>query len=174
MLKLLLILWFATYCKTVCNNFLVWQQTKKALKKLAAFAVAYKFSEIPRVREDYSSELTDVLLYYPVIKRLAGTPGLSYSQTDKENYEAARSLAYNLQMQQNEAWYTFLHSLNPIMSAKEIVLLPVSLLRELGFSPNKFWSVFWTGMCPLLPTLVDMFQSEIKTFLTSVFEKFIG
>ena len=174
MLKLLLILWFATYFKTIFDSGISYWQTKKALKKLAAFSVAYKFSGIPRLKEDYSSELTDVLCYYPVIKRLSGTPELSYSQTDKENYEAARSLAYKLQMQQNEARYAFLHSLNPILSAKEIVLLPVSVLRELGFSPNKFWSVFWTGMCPLLPTLVDMFQSEIKTFLISVFENFIG
>lgn len=174
MLKLLLILWLATYCKTVCDNGLVYQQTEKAVKKLAEFCTAYKQSDIPRVREDYGSELTAVLCYYPVIKRLAGTPELSYSQTDSENYEAARSLAYKLQMQQNEARHTLKRSLNPLLSAKEIVLLPVRVLQELGFTLSRNWSAFWTAMGVILPIITGMFQQEIKAFIISVFEYFIG
>lgn len=170
MLKLLLILWFATYCKTVCNNFLVWRQTKKALKKLAAFCVAYKFSGIPRLKEDYSSELTDVLCYYPVIKRLSGTPELSYNQTDKENYDSARSLAYKLQMQQNEARYAFLHSLNPLISAKELVLLPVLVLRNLGFQTGKIVSLLCEAAFWIASTLYELFKPEIKELILCFLE----
>lgn len=170
MLKLLLILWFATYFKTIFDSGISYWQTKKALKKLAAFCVAYKFSGIPRLKEDYSLELTDVLCYYPVIKRLSDTPELSYSQTDKENYEAARSLAYNLQMQQNEAWYTFLHSLNPLLSAKELVLLPVLVLRNLGFQTGKIVSLLCEAAFWIASTLYELFKPEIKELILCFLE----
>lgn len=170
MLKLLLILWLATYCKTVFDNFLICRQTKKAVEKLADFCTAYKHSGIPKVREDYGSELTAVLCYYPAIKRLAGTPELSYSQTDRENYEAARSLAYKLQMQQNEAWHTFKRSLNPLLSAKELVLLPVVVLKNLGFQTGKIVSLICEVTFWIASSLYEMFKPEIKELILCFLE----
>jgi len=174
MLEIALSLWALIYLKTVIGNCISYWQTKRAVCKLAVFASAYKHSGIPPEKEVYMSDLTALLRYYPAIKRLVSTPELSYSQTDKENFESARSLYHTLQMQQNEAWHTLVLSLNPLNRLRDLILFPITVLHWLGFQPQKWISAFLASVGWLTSYLLEMFQPEIKALLIMLYEKLIS
>lgn len=171
----LLVLWGIAYVVPIIKNSGSLIQIRKSLDKLVDFAAVYGDSQ-PYFRpekETYTKELTALLRYYPVIKTFVSYPKLSYDQTDEETFQSACVLISKLQMQQNDMRHKLARSLNPLISVKDLVLLPVTVAKELGFNPGKNQSLAIEILAIVISSLFDLFSPEIKALIVTFFENFV-
>ena len=176
MISFVVLLWLLSYISPIVKCLLTIRRIRISLNKLVNFVAVYGNST-PYFRPEkdvYNNELTALLRYYPVISEFVSSPKLSYRQTEETIYQNARKIIPDLQMQMNEFRHKLIRSLNPLVSARELVLLPVRALQELGFRPGRISSVFLNITGWTVSYLLGMFQPEIKALLIVLFEKLIA
>lgn len=146
-------------------------QHRRALDVLTNFVTRYSDLSNSGWHPDpkeYKKELTALLRYYPVIEKFAPSPGISYSQQDDDIYRHAKDLIGKLQMSLNRCRHELISRLNPLLSLQDIVLLPVSVVRALGFAPGKAASLFITVFVWVVQLVPDSLWAALLAHLVSL------
>lgn len=170
-----LILALVAYVIPVANNLLSLVRFRKCLRLLMEFILIYGDSPSycrPKP-EVYRQELTSLLKYYPVVAEYVSYPKLSYGDSDETTYEKSKKLASGLQMRSNAQRHKLLRSLNPLFSLKELVMLPVTAVRECGATPGVKASIAINVLGWLITYILDTFRPEIKALLLVALQHFI-
>jgi len=119
--------------------------------------------------KEYKKELTSLLRYYPVIEKFSPSPSINYNQPTEETYQCVKELIGQLQMGLNRCRHELLSRLNPLLSLQDIVLIPVSAVRALGFTPGKFSSIAIEIFCWSIQLIPDSWWGRLFTFVLALF-----
>jgi len=174
-IKILLFLWFLNYTTGIIKTALKKHQHTKCIKYLAGFIAiyGYQLDHYYNDPEEYREEINDLLRNAPLISELVPYPKLSYSHTDQKTFEISLQLLNDLNMQHNEVRIELRRSFIPFTAAKEIILLPVEILKTLGFNLNKTAAFLLTLFPYVFNYLAEMFKPEIKQLILLLLEQFV-
>lgn len=172
-MRLFIALFLIAYLVPIIRIAISIPRQNKALEFLVDFTAVYGHLSQPGFRprrEKYQDELTALLRYYPVIESFVRYPRLSYNITDEETYLLACDLLGKMEMVINQRRFNFQERLNPLLSLQELVLLPVSTAKALGFDPGKLASTFLTVFCWGVSVLPDFLWNDLFTLITGLFK----
>lgn len=123
-------------------------------------------------KENYQQCLDEILFNYPVIaKYQTCSDYLDYGAPETDNYIAAHNLYNNLMMQGNFIVHTFLESLNPIYTLKQIFNFPSSFISWIGFKPSTVFSRLFNVLSWLFTYLLGVYSQEIKYLISTLIHK---
>lgn len=170
MLQILFFLWVLAYIVSISKALTTYLRSGHAVKKLVAFLAVYGNSKLRLCPDEseYRDQLTDLLRSYPLISEFVSYPRLSYQHPAETTFQNAQSILPELQMKRNYLRQKVFQSLNPLMPVKEIVTLPLTVIRDMGFSPSKSMSMLVNALGWLICYFLEMFQPEIKLLLLSL------
>lgn len=176
MLRTLLILFVIMYIGSIISNISKSIRMKKCIDILAAFLNSATLTRTGTLvnKNDFDEALDNLLYHYPAICEFRNIydPSLSYGEDPIKTYIAVSELHKSFCMRQNFLTDNFFQSLNPINTLKKLVALPSKLLNFFGINLNIFLARFINLIGWIVVYALGMYQSEIKTFLTSLLKHF--
>lgn len=174
MLKIVLLLFTATYIGSIVSNISKVTKLAKCLKIISAFLNSGNFDSHGRLSksQNFDKCLDDLLLHYPAIHKFSSfyDPTLSYWENPSKTYRAALNLYNALRMRQNFLLDNLVSSFNPINAVKKIAILPSTILKFFGAKPNVFTSRLLNFLGWVFTYFLNMYQNEIKAFITFLLE----
>lgn len=161
----LMVLFGISYVNTIVRAALKWVEVRMMLNKLTDFCAVFSFGE-------YANELKHLMRIAPKINEIARYPELSYRDSDIITFEKADNIRQEIQMEHNRSRIAFFRALNPLRSARDVLVLPVSVVQSFGFLPKKVSAAIITIVGDASLYLLDMYKTEIKELISVVIERF--
>lgn len=164
---IILALFVLIYGKQILTECFHYQTIKHFIKLINGFCIAYPSNR-------YERELGSLLKNSSVIGEYVKEPRLSRTLLPNANYYNASRIRLKMMDKLYEQRHNVRRSLNPTNAVKDLVLLPVTVLRWLGFAPGKITSTIIANAWWILQYLLDTFQPEIRESLVELFRKLIA
>lgn len=147
------------------------------LKKLNNFSEAYKRKNhlVFSNSDTYMKQLNSLLNYSPVISKYCTYSSLSLSRTNDDYVNNENAMKYYkifLDIKDLKC-YELKCAFNPIVAIQSTLIFPVTILRWIGFNPQKISALFLSIIGWTITYLLNTFQDEIKAGLIYLLQYFI-
>ena len=161
-----LVLMGVFYARRISKECFRYCEIRHSVKILSEFCIAYPSN-------CYEKQLNALLKNASVIGEYVPEPRLSRTLLPNANYHNASRVMLKMMDNQDAQRHNILRSLNPMNAVKDLVFLPVTVLRWIGFKPGKIVSTIIASIWWVLQYLLDMFQPEIRALLIELIGKMI-